>query len=658
EASRAEAAAARQAYERDVLAGRVADGAAAWMPAAATAEPGWQVGTLVAAQTQSGIGFAALADGSLLAGGDPADRDVYTIEIDTALETVAAIRLDALADKTLPRGGPGRAGNGNFALSTLPVGWSPLPAAGQPAATPTPVALTAARADFSQTAPNLAVAHAIDGDRGSAWAVDPRVGASHAAAFDFAEPVTHAGGMRLSFRLEFMNNARHAIGRPRISLATRPGGAADAVADGRDPVDLVRERHDRTARLLAKPAADRTPLEQADLESLQRASDPAWRSLDEAVKRIEASRPAPELVRVLVASENVTPIPHHADGRGYPHFYKETAFLRRGDPAAKEGVAEPDVLQVLTRTPEAMHRWKSPPPTAATTSHRRAALARWITDVDAGAGHLVARVIVNRLWQHHFGQGLVATPSDFGKQGDPPTHPELLDWLAGELIRGGWRLKPIHRLIVTSQAYRQSSGVDPAKAVVDPFNRLVWRHNRRRLEAEAIRDTLLVLAGGLDPTLYGRAGRDETSPRRSLYLEVKRSKLPPFLRAFDAPDFVSGVARRSVTTTAPQALAIMNGPAVREWARRFAARAALAASASPGRTAPAASETAGDASIDAAFAIALGRPPTAEESSEAAAFLAAQTAAHAAAGRGDSLSAALADFCQVLMGLNETLHIE
>jgi hypothetical protein len=348
-----------------------------------------------------------------------------------------------------------------------------------------------------------------------------------------------------------------------------------------------------------------------------------------------------------VASENVPKIPHHADGRGFPHFYPETHFLRRGDASAKEGVATAGVLQVLTRHPDGIAHWQRPDPTGAKTSHRRAALARWITDIDAGAGHLAARVIVNRLWQHHFGEGLVATPSDFGKQGEPPSHPELLDWLAAELIRGGWRLKPIHRLIVTSAAYRQSSVVDPAKAAVDPHNRLVWRFNRRRLEGEAIRDSLLAFAGVLDPRLYGRAGRDEASPRRSLYLELKRSKLPLFLRTFDSPDAIAGLAKRSITTTAPQALAMMNSPTARKWAQAFATRIGAAADpASPERV------------VEAAYATALGRGPSEDERQGAADFLAAQTAAHAASGRGDAAALALADFCQVLMGLNETLHIE
>ena len=652
------ATAARDAYERDELPGKRAAWAAAWVPPPAATGPSWQLGTLVGATSQSGGSFVPLADGSLLVGGEPADRDVYTFEIDTPLETVAALRLDALADPSLPRGGPGRSGHGNFALSNLTVAWAPIPAPGAAAAKPTPIRLTAARADFSQTEPNLAVAYAIDGDAGSSWAIDPKVGVSHAATFDFAEPVRHTGGARLTVKLEFMNNSRHAIGRPRLAFSQEPAGAVDAVTPERDPVDALASDRARVTQLLALPESRRTPETEQDLVRLHRRFDAGWQSLDAAVGRIAAERPTPDLVKVLAASENVPHIPHHADGRGYPHFYAETHFLRRGDPGAKEGVAEPAVLQVLTRHPDGIAHWRRPAPADAKTSHRRAALARWITDVDDGAGALAARVIVNRLWQHHFGEGLVATPSDFGRQGEAPSHPELLEWLAGELVRGGWRLKPIHRLIVTSAAYRQSSDADSARQAVDPHNRLVWRFNRRRLEGEAIRDTFLSLAGALDPALYGRAGRDESTPRRSLYLEMKRSRLPAFLRTFDSPDTISGLARRPVTTTAPQALTIMNAPAVRSWARGFAARVAADASTAP---APATGSGPPDDAtrvITTAYRTAVGRGPTMDELADARAFLAAQTAAHAADGGEVAAMAALADFCQVLMGLNETLHIE
>ena len=666
EARRLAAMQAREAYERSELPKRFDAFVAAWKPAAGEQTSPWRLGTTVSAETGAGNTFAPLDDGSLLAVGKPADRDSYTFVIDIPLEMIAALRIDAIADPSLPHGGPGRAGNGNFALSNLTVSASPIPASGKPAAKPTRIKLVNPRADFSQTAPALLIEHAIDASGSTAWAVDPQVGASHAAVFDFEKPVQHAGGTRLTVKLEFMNNTRHSIGRPRIAFAAAPVETVEPVTADRDPVNADGEPRRRVTELLAKPVAERTEAERSELAALHQKFDDGWRSLDRVVRQLDAEKPTPTLVKVLVASENVPKIPHHADGRGYPHFFPETHYLRRGDVNQKEGVATTGFLQVLMRHPDGVAHWLEPAPEGATTSHRRAALARWITDVDHGAGHAAARVIVNRLWQHHFGAGLVATPSDFGKQADPPSHPELLDWLAGELIRSGWKLKSIHRLMVTSATYRQSSAIDPVKAKVDPGNRLVWRFNRRRLEGEAIRDALLSMSGSLDPSLYGRAGRDEASPRRSLYLERKRSKLPLFLRTFDSPDFVSGVANRSVTTTAPQALAMMNSPQVRLWAGRFAKKLVAEADSIPEvpplpsqpQASPAADSDPQAKLIRAAYATAFGRAPAPTEFHDARLFIESQQAAYAAAGRVDGPIAAVADFCQVMMGLNETTHVE
>src|SRR5207245_2068887 len=173
------------------------------------------------------------------------------------------------------------------------------------------------------------------------------------------------------------------------------------------------------------------------------------------------------------------------------------------DPDQKEGVARQGFLQVLAPAVERETRWPAQPPSGWRTSYRRRALANWITDVEHGAGRLLARVIVNRLWQHHLGRGIVATPSEFGARGEPPTHPELLDWLATELIGNGWRLKPIHRLIMTSAVYMQSSAIDEGKQQLDRDTRLFWRRPRMRLEAEAIRDALLAVSGTLDPRMFG-----------------------------------------------------------------------------------------------------------------------------------------------------------
>src|SRR5439155_4447396 len=184
------------------------------------------------------------------------------------------------------------------------------------------------------------------------------------------------------------------------------------------------------------------------------------------------------------------------------------------------------------------------------TSYRRRALAEWITDVDQGAGALLARVMANRLWQHHLGRGIVATPSDFGVRGEAPTHPGLLDWLARELIANGWKLKEMHKLIMTSAVYMQSSTADETKAKIDRDNKLWWRFPPRRLEAEVIRDAILAVGSQLDPTLYGPGTLDEGSKRRSIYFTVKRSKLMPMMIIFDAPEALGGMAERPTTTIA------------------------------------------------------------------------------------------------------------
>jgi hypothetical protein len=257
-----------------------------------------------------------------------------------------------------------------------------------------------------------------------------------------------------------------------------------------------------------------------------------------------------------------------------------------------------------------------------------------LTDADRGAGALLARVAVNRLWQHHFGNGLVTTPNDFGHTGAPPTHPELLDWLAAELIRGGWQLKPIHRLLMTSAAYQQSS---PAHA--EPDNALYLSHTPRRLEAETLRDCLLAVSGELDSSLYGSGTRDERSRRRSIYFTVKRSQLVGSMVAFDQPEPLVSQGQRPVTTVAPQALLLMNGPQVRDWARAFARRL-LSEVNNQNKT-----------RVERAYLLALGRPPEVSEEREAIAFLEAQLRQYGNSSTADEQ--AWTDLCQVMFGLNE-----
>lgn len=400
-----------------------------------------------------------------------------------------------------------------------------------------------------------------------------------------------------------------------------------------------------SARLLlpSVPSSNDSSPQSAATIAWYRSLDPDWQRLNRAAQDHLKKSPKLNTTKMLVASEGLPPIRLYSQG---DDFFKETYFLRRGDVNQKVALATLGILQVLDAAPDHEKHWLTTPPRGARTSYRRRALAEWITDRQLGAGALLARVEVNRLWQFHFGRGIVATPSDFGARGEPPTHPELLDWLAGELIAGGWRLKPIHKQIVMSAAYMQSAAANEADAKVDPENRTFWRHPTQRLEAEAIRDSLLAVSGMLDPTMYGPGKLDPASRRRSIYFTVKRSKLIPMLTIFDAPDALGGVGQRPTTTVAPQALYLMNNPQVRQYAKSFADRIA------PG------SEAKVDAAIRSAYLTALARQPTTEESSDALAFIASQTKSYQQAGKADARQLALTDFCQALLCLNEFIYVE
>jgi hypothetical protein len=353
--------------------------------------------------------------------------------------------------------------------------------------------------------------------------------------------------------------------------------------------------------------------------------------------------PPPPLAKALIASEGVPPLRMHTQGAD---FLEQTFFLKRGDVDQKEGVATPSFLQVLMRHPDQEKHWQVDPPKGWHTSYRRRALAEWMTDAQYGAGHLLARVIVNRLWQHHLGRGIVGTPSDFGIQGETPSHPELLDYLAQKLIDGGWRLRPIHKLIMTSAVYLQSGDTNPASVKIDNENRWFWHRPRQRLQAELIRDAMLSVSGLLDERQFGPGTLDLKHKRRSIYFFVKRSKLVPSMMLFDAPDALGGMDRRPTTTVAPQALMILNNEVVRGYAEAFAHRVS-----------PSDALEMADVVRDS-YRLALARLPTTKELALAVAFLEQQVASYRDGGLTTARQAALADFCQVLLGVNEFFYIE
>ncbi len=315
--------------------------------------------------------------------------------------------------------------------------------------------------------------------------------------------------------------------------------------------------------------------------------------------------------------------------------------LLRGNPAALGDEVAADGIRSLV----GLNADFGLPPDAG-DADRRTRLADWITDP---ANPLFARVIVNRLWQYHFGVGLVETPSDFGFNGGRPTHPELIDYLAGQLVRSGWSLKSLHRLIVTSATYRQSSRYDAGAAAVDADNRLLWRFSPQRLEAEALRDTTLAVAGQLNEQMAGPGYRDfDTFTRNTQFYEMKdpigaqfnrrsvyrtwvRSGRNRFLDVFDCPDPSTKTPRRAVTVTPLQALALMNNSFVLRMSERLADRLRREAGDDVG------------AQVRRAYRLAYNREPDDEELSEAASFVAAQ---------------GLAELCRVIFNSNEFLYVD
>ncbi|MGI9244244.1 MAG: PSD1 and planctomycete cytochrome C domain-containing protein [Verrucomicrobiales bacterium] len=583
--------------------------------------PSWVVLEPDSLTAPGGVVFEKQPDGSHLATGANPQQTTYTFSSTAPLAGATAIRLEALAHPSMKRGGPGRAGNGNIQLTGI-----------ECRSGDTAIELVRPRATFQQNEGNLAIASAIDGNSKTGWALDPQFGKDHAAIFEIGTGAEIPPGSKLSIKLKFEGNGRHTIGRPRLSISNAPP-ATLGFAGQEDP-RLVAER--KIEQLMERAGGGPELENEAAILEQFKIIDPEYQALLAGIAKLEDSRR--EMVqKVMICSEgsHVKPMRHHTSSGRIPDFYEECYQLNRGDSKQKLGLAEPGFLQVLTRGDGDTGHWPSTSKDGR-TSGDRSALSHWLTDVDHGAGHLLARVIVNRLWQHHFGRGIVATPNDFGFQGDRPTHPELLDWLAGKLIDSGWRLKPLHKMMLMSEAYRMGELRSEANQQADRENRFLWHRPPRRLEGEAIRDNALAVGGLLDETMYGAGTLDERSRRRSLYFMVKRSKLVPTMQMFDWPDTLTSLGRRAVTTTPSQALIFINHPQFREMSKGFAQR--LSGVADP---------------IATAYMIAYGRPPSGPEHRSAEAFVQEQRQSH----DGD-LDRALTDFCAALMSANEFIYID
>ena len=607
-------------------------------------ESKWVILEDVTVTSDAGTKYEKQKDQSWLAVGSPAPKEVITVEGISDLRQVNQIRLEALTHPSLPRNGPGRADNGNFALGDVEV--SVVMDKGQQTSEKSSatdvdvsIALDGAIATHQQNGSSLSVAASIDGDKISGWAVDSGgIGKEQAAVFTLKDVFENQSQNRWRVVLTFQHpNQKHVMGRFRISFSS----FSDA------PLAVGTEGIPGRIKQALKDSRVAGPDDQEAWSvglRWYKESSPEWAGLVAELETLQTEGPPVALTKVMVSSEGVPHMKHHADGRGYPHFYPQTFVLERGDVEQKQGEADAGFLTVLTPIGKNVGDWQvANIPEQTALSYRRSALANWLTDVDHGAGALVARVIVNRLWQHHFGQGLVATPNDFGLSGSAPTHPELLDWLAAELIRQDWKLKPIHRLIMTSAVYMQSTSTNVLKQQEDSQNLWLSRWIARRAEGEVIRDSMLAVSGQLDPSMYGPGTLNENMKRRSIYFFIKRSKLIPSMMLFDWPEHLVSIGKRSQTTIAPQALSFLNSSQGRECARGLADR--LTKKTIKGV-------------VDEVFWLALSRAPRTEEQRLGETFMMQQEKVYAGQTPAGAFRNACVDLCQMVMSTNEFIYIE
>jgi mono/diheme cytochrome c family protein len=521
-------------------------------------------------------------DGSVLASGDKPNNDVYTVELPTDLRGITAIRLEVLTDPSLPEGGPGRAPLfqvGDFLLTEFQL-------AADSAGRSRPVRFAGATQDY--TAPGRSAAMAIDGVADTGWSVNGAVGKDHAAVFELAEDLGRQGPTRLVVTMHQEYIHQTTIGRFRLSATTdpRPVRASGVPADVEDSLLI--------------PRAGRTEAQVRRLEQYYLSVAPELAKAREPIASLRRSMPRFRTTMVMQERR-----PQHA---------RTTHIHRRGEFLKPAEAVEPGVPAVL-----------HPLPSGAPLN--RLTLARWLVDP---ANPLVGRVAMNHLWQAYFGRGLVTTPEDFGTQGARPTHPELLDWLATELIRQDWSTKAMHRLIVTSATYRQSSRATPEQLARDPRNEHLGRGPRFRVTAEVVRDIALASAGLLAEKMGGpsvfppqpegatalaysqspwtvSAGADRY--RRGLYTFLKRTAPYAASITMDAPTSEATCVRRERSNTPLQALTLLNDAVFVEAARALARRVV---GESPDRSV--------EARARHVFRLCLTRSPRPEELTRIAAF--------------------------------------
>lgn len=580
---------------------------AAWEAQVSRDQPEWiVVRPEVDDISTGGQKYLPMKDGSFLAQGYAPTKHRVKLTVKTDVQNITAFRLELLNDPNLPLGGPGRSIKGTGALTEFEVTAAPV---SDPQKT-TIIKIVKATADYNQPERELEpifddkskrrrvtgpIEYAIDGKDETAWGIDAGPGLRNQprkAVFVAEEPIKNEGGTILTFYLKqnhggwnSNDNQNNNLGRFRFSLTTAPGAAADPLPA-------------RVREILSIPRQQRTRAQIEAVFSYWRTTVPEWRAENERIA--ELWKQHPEGSSQLVLNERTE--------------RRTTHILKRGDFLKPDRAVEPGVPAVLHPLPPA--EGGAPP--------NRLTFAKWLVDRNSPT---TARAMVNRIWQAYFGTGIVATPEDFGKQGDAPSHPELLDWLAVEFMERGWSLKNIHRLIVNSATYRQASKVTKELYERDPYNRLLARGPRFRVEAETVRDIALAASGLLNPKVGGPSvfppspeflyqppasygpkvwneEKGEDRYRRALYTFRYRSVPYPMLQTFDAPNGDVACVRRARSNTPLQALTTLNEPLFMEAARALALKAVKEGGATDVER------------IGYAFRRVLARQPTAAESAE------------------------------------------
>ncbi len=513
--------------------------------------------------------LTVLPDRSIFASGDQTKSDTYTLTFNNDLQGITALRVEALPDPRLPKGGPGRVyyegPPGDFTLCDfrLEVGGKKV---------------KLAKASHSFASGGFTADKAIDDNLQTGWSINGGQGRAHNIVFNLAEPL-RAGGT-FTIKMLFARHYSAGLGRFRVSVTTQQ---KEAVA-----VDLPSE----IETLLHLPPGERSPEQKRLLERHFILNAPEMAALRKEIETLRRQMPA--YPTTLVMQERP------------PENPRQTFVHRRGEFLQPTERVEPGVPAFLPPLPDGAPR-------------NRLTLARWLVAKD---NPLVGRVTMNRQWAAFFGRGIVRTTQDFGFQGEAPSHPELLDWLAVELVRQGWSMKKMHKLIVMSATYQQVSRVTPEVLKKDPENKLLGRGPRVRLEAEMIRDAALSVSGLLSPKMggpsvfppqppgvttegaYGRldwkVSQGEDRYRRGLYTFMKRTAPYAMFATFDGPSGEVCLARREITNTPLQALTMLNDVALVEAAQALGRLTAKQATPVEKR-------------VDELFRRVLTRPPSAEE---------------------------------------------